>query len=351
MSNPRYLYRLTREKIINTQNYVLKKIGVDCSRDRAAEPISSLFLDLGRKVAINGKIKSTDKIFTTMETINNKEDILKFTNWLSKEFSKANIEKLKTHYSQGQMTRLIAITSNCADKNNLIIVPNAENNLYQKDGEIYFKVKASNFKISHKDDPMISLGEIKGPVEILYKLTDKGFQMEDFSTNSKLLYDMFLGKMPNKDEIMYNIDTKIQDHNDINRIEYALELHQEKLLEFIPGTSASRATKEFTSALKSPRQDLEEIKIRQLEIVPVSKALIAIKQYKEHKIDLKQLQIAVADYQKLADTARPNSYKLIRFFSRNVKPTTTKILNDLQVKLKSIENNQKKQKSATPSYK
>lgn len=322
-------------------------MGIDCSRDPAADPLVSLFLDVRRNVAINGKIKNEDPFFIEKDTINSNEDFHNFTQWLSNEFSLANIEKLKKHYSQGPMTRIFAITNQCANINNLLIRPKAENNLYQKNGETYLKIKASNFRISGLNTPDTLLGTIKGPVEILYKLTDKGFQMETFSTNSKPLYDMFLGTIPNKDQLMDNLDANIQALNDLDKIEYALELHQEKLLEFIPGSSLSSTTKNFTSALKSNRKNLEEVQLRQLEIAPVSKALKAIKQYKEHKMDLEDLQEAIAGYSKLANAAHSKSSKLIKFFSRSVNPTTIKILNDLQVKLKSIENNQKKQSSST----
>ncbi len=326
-------------------------MGFTLSRD-VRDPMESLFADLGRNVRINGKHRNKDKIFKDNKAHEDKDPLI-FEEWLNREFSKDNIQLLKQHYSQGPMIFISStFTVDCAEQNRIFLTdPTTTHNIYEENGEIYFRVIASNFKVSDMSTgDRIKWGEIKGQVEGIFKLTANGFEIQTFKTDSTLLNDMFLGNIPNKQQINDNIGINKLVFQDLNKIELALEAQQKKLLSLIltPDNSESGATKKTASNVKSSPENLEESqRNRKLEIASVKNTLKAIKQYKENKIDLEDLQTAVDAYKKQADTNRSDPKKLTRFFSRNVKPTTTKILNDLQAKLKSIEISQKKQKSAT----
>ena len=335
MSHSRYLYVLSREDMERSTKPSVVKKGLDCTRD-LVEPIESLLSDAARSVHINGKNITTNKAVTN-------GNVNQFTKLIQSKIKPKHFENLNKHYSQGPllMAGQMLFPDDAKEASHLFTKPTMHIDLFEKGGELYVKVKASNYHILAKPD-LDEVGTIKGPVEVLYKLTDDNFEFQSISTNSKLLHDMYLGKKPEGLEIENEISIeKNKALQDLQKMEYALEKHQQKLLEAIPGGREEGLNVEYTTAMTSDRV-IKKMESTRLEYASVKNSLKVIDQYKKGKIDLENLRTAIKEYNDQIPSV-PSDSKLSRFYTRMIKPSTAKVLNNALTTLKSLEAQQKKQ--------
>lgn len=127
---------------------------------------------------------------------NNLGDTSKINGAYTQEILKLGIEILT-----GIFTKL--------NKQILISTPKLQNNnLFSANGDIYIKTNQSHFAIYKIINglPNKIPQKIKGPIEILFKLTNNGFELLTFSTTDKNIYQL----------IQRNIQSKSLDYQEKN---------------------------------------------------------------------------------------------------------------------------------------
>lgn len=311
MNSHNYTYTLLRDDIVKSikskNNAKLGEMGADTTKDSAADTLSSLFFDIKRRVNINGEMKVEDTLFESLDNIESPENVAKFIQWLKEKngFSDEEIKKLKDHYSQGPMMRIAAITGDFSDNNSLILKPEHDINLFREDGQIFLKVTAKNFKIYDREMPGTPEATLKGPIEIIYLLTDQGFEMHKVSTESKMLHDMFLGISPTKQEVLNDVNTL--NLTPLNNIEDELKSHLDTF----------------------PNEGMNEQ--QQLEKQAVQNIIRALERYKNTTIDLVDLKAAIQGSKELITPSNPPSAS--RFSFRRKEKTTLSVIDDISKSL------------------
>lgn len=318
MSESRYPYTVTPEEMSKTSNtnmvdHITTK-GVTCKASGHEHPLRDLFQD-SEVVIINGGVKE-------LQDAKKDENYEDFEIHMKKEFSTQNYNNLTKLYSQTPMYFLGSylhsgcITGEALNDPLIFRTPTRECHLYQdKDGEVYFHTQADNYPIAEKDEPNIIIGHLKGHIEAVFKLTDNGFELQEIKTDSELLQDMCLGKPITKDRIMQNTFNNIVILKKLEGTVVDLIANEKKLREL--------PKKKMTTNLE-------------LELASARGVLRAVKDYKNQKIDLDDLQEAVAGYQKQAAYANTRLKNLVRFFSRTPPKATHELLNNLSLQIKSL---------------
>ncbi len=169
----------------------LQKIGFILSKDSSShkDPLEQLKKDFIGSLKIHGKSSQEHKFEA-------KDDIQPF---LDKNFTFGERRLLTQHYSQGPMTIVTAPTSIIERFPNtglMIKAPSYTSNMFRMNEDIYIRTIATDYPImkAGKDGEQYKIGVLPGPVEILCKLTNKGFEIQKIDTDSKLIHDMLLGK-------------------------------------------------------------------------------------------------------------------------------------------------------------
>lgn len=319
-----YAYTLTPEDMSKTNNKNIKDSGVNYSGLGKIEPLSALLKDVQRNVTLNGKHVERGDIENPGLDVEEK----KFEADLKEQynFSEANVEKLSKHYSAAPMIFVGAflfsgcITGDPTNEPISLQAPTIEPNIYQENGELYFKIKTNNYPIARRDDPKAIIGHIEGPVEALFKLTDKGFELQYAKTNSDLLHKMFLGEKITENDIL----TSRNNHKVLTSIDKQIKTLTDnvKSLE----SSLAKLPKEKLTKKESKKQT--EL---QLELAAASKALQAVKSYSSNRMDLHDLKTAIQTYQKVAEQAQG---RFARHFSRTPPSSTREVLSNMLKVLK-----------------
>jgi len=311
MSNPRYFYNLTPDDLMKSKNQIVTEEGVVYSHAGNEGGINSLKKDLGRDVLLYGHDNSA-AIMQMNESA--------FKIWIASQCKTPEIARLLAqHYSQspGQFTLTRWTHSGSCGQNEFnIAAPQGKDrasNFYELDGSGYLKITMKRYPVhSFAEDGKI-VGYINGPVEALFKLTEKGFELQHVSTDSALIRDMYLGEPVSRDEIVRQFNVDHLPERSILEIETTLKKQQKKLENWFRG---KELTDQDTLGLKSLRGSLR-----------------AIQQYKTGKIDIEDLQTAVSTYLQQATEAEkaltPQKMSLPqRIISRlfSSPPTTKDIL-------------------------
>lgn len=318
MGTPSYPYVIT-DGLKTSQNSdlaetIAKRGSVCYTRDTPdSNAFDSLRLDASRTVTINGELLKINDELTT-EEINSKLNSL-----LESNFTPENIEKLKSHYSQRPAGIGIAAFADHMRNSDATWTPRLKNlkaDLYEKKGIAYLTTTVDSFLIAKKDDPQVVVGSIQGPVEATFMLTDKGFELQSIATHSLLLHDMYLGHV-SEERILGNC--------------------------LIPEIESALKDQLYNLMLEPIDQKKAQSTQSNVELVSLQKALDQLKNYKENKITLEDIQGAFTGLIKEIDASKSLSFKAVLgirrlstfFYTSTDSVTTTSILTQSLKKLQS----------------
>lgn len=173
--------------------------------------LATLQKDTGRTVKINDKSIS-------------KVDEEKFSSIILKELG-IDPALLDTSYSQNLTSLLsqplLRSTEVGIGKGLLYDPKDREDNLYKQDGEVYFKTKVQSYSFQQTGHDKAYV--IPGPVEILYKLENGMFKLQQMQTESDFVYNAFIG---NKDVLKDQLTRIINPPRALSEIENILSRHE-----------------------------------------------------------------------------------------------------------------------------
>lgn len=180
-------YKLIKSDLLKSKNLYIADNGVIYTFDKIKMPLSSLIADFERGLKINHKSKS--QIDFKMDAEN------AFEQFLSRQFSAPNWALLKKHYSQAPAMILaapFATVYNPMESDIILYQPLEQDRLvdvYEEHDDIYIRSVATRFPLRIRGE---LVGYLPGPVEVLFKLTNEGFEVQHIYTDSELIRDVFL---------------------------------------------------------------------------------------------------------------------------------------------------------------
>ncbi len=310
MTLTRYFYKLTRQEMLDkSQNEGLKRDLTSTVNSRSHSGIDQCYTDAKRDLLVSEKKLDKSEIKADAD----RSELDSFKKWLKENalISPENIELLGQHYSQApSLFGASTMQSYCtheADIGLVIKSPETVNRMYEKDGVVYFHMHHENYpvELANQVGDYTQVGVIKGPVEVLFKLTQNGFEFQEAYTQSELLRDMFLGKPITKEKILYHCPEYLI--NDLKSPINELEGKEQQLLKI---------------QQKNPKKFSDK---NTLELRSIQGVLKAVSRYQKNEINLDELQQHIAFNQELAAGTSSALQKARSFFQKK-PPKATKII-------------------------
>lgn len=245
-----YKYKLTSKELKKSNNMYIKaqflskdKQSKDkiCYQRDMTNPMPQLHQDFIRDIKINHKSKFDYKHDGKFES---------FKKIIEELFSEKEIKLLNQNYSQGTFLLAGAPFISATFVNNktsdFVISQPKEgrySDLYKQDGEVFLKTLAFKYPVSYLDDPV---GYLESPVEVLFKLTEDGFELVHIATNSALFRDIYLGYVEEKRVL---IESKHP--HALEEIEKKLDAHCLKLNEYVENKESHSKDSKFVNVYRA----------------------------------------------------------------------------------------------------
>jgi hypothetical protein len=176
-----------QDSLAQSHNIYLNTEGITYSKDsKSKSGINQLFSDFNRQFKILDLSPKANSIHTAEE----------LEHALTQKISAEELETLKQHYSQGPLLFTTAPLNTFSIGPNLVLKQpfshEMSNHLYKENNEFFIKCSLERFPILDTDTGEI-VDFIPGPMEVLFKLTEAGFQFQEMKTSSQFLSAVYLG--------------------------------------------------------------------------------------------------------------------------------------------------------------